>query len=346
MRINGNVMSRDMIVAEIKNGSVVSMDEARIPFKLRSGDFNGWLSSRAIDSHRTNSRLLKKALRLTNLDDAELVLNVNACTITDTYWFRPEGSHLKYDDVRFTFNQFDKLALYGDPDSFNNPNSRTPELTNIGSFEKCWRFDNGEWWMYKQGSDTERFSELFTYKLGCALGFDMAEYALDGECIKSRDFTKGARMNFEAADGLVGSNDDYAVNFEAFLKLSPECARGYLAIIYLDTLVFNMDRHTQNYGVLRDVDSGRVICMAPNFDNNIALISRGYHKNILRDNDMLIKLFTGFLAENGKARELFAEINRHPVTTEILVQIADSIPINVDKEHIVRFIRNGEEKLS
>ena len=41
-----------------------------------------------------------------------------------------------------------------------------------------------------------------------------------------------------------------------------------------------MDRYTENSGLLRDNDSGEIIKLAPNFDNDIALISRGYPKNV------------------------------------------------------------------
>lgn len=84
------------------------------------------------DSHRANSRLLKKALRLAERDDISTVLSVNAVTITDNYWYRPEGSALAWEDVRFKENLFDRLALCGDPDSFSQRPSRTPELTNTG----------------------------------------------------------------------------------------------------------------------------------------------------------------------------------------------------------------------
>lgn len=58
-----------------------------------------------------------------------------------------------YEDIRFKENYFSELALRGDPDSFSNRPSRTPELTNIGSFEKCWKLIDGEWWMYKSGAE-------------------------------------------------------------------------------------------------------------------------------------------------------------------------------------------------
>jgi len=153
--------------------------------------------------------IFKKALRLTGTDDAELVLKVNAVTITDAYWFRENGSSLRYEDVRFRINMFDRLALSGDPDSFNQPYSPTPELTNIGSFEKCWRLEDGRWWMVKQGNDLERFTELFICGMGKALGFSMAEYLKENGTIKSPDFTNGASVNYEAAEGIVGEDEDH-----------------------------------------------------------------------------------------------------------------------------------------
>lgn len=344
MRINGHVMSKDTIIATAENGSVTEINESLVPFRLRGGDIEGWLSSRAIDRHRTNSRLLKKALRLSGAEDAEVALKFNAATITDSYWFRPEGSDLKYDDIRFTFNNFDKLALFGDLNSANNPDSRTPELTNIGSFEKCWRLEDGAWWLYKQGNSDELFSEFFICKLGCKLGFDMAEYRLDSGYIKSLDFTGGASVNFEAAEGFMAGNEDYDKNFSRIYEMSPEFAEQYLRIIYLDTLVFNFDRHTQNYGVLRDVESGKVLGMAPNFDNNIALLARGGLRNTDRKNDKLIELFIKLLHTDPRAGEMAAKL---PAPTEKMVkECAHETGIDVDYERACAIVLNGYTRIS
>lgn len=140
--ITGTLMSEDRPIAQIKNGIIVDADESLLPLYLkRTRDVGGWAAGRAIDSHRTNSRLLKKALRLRAADDMQTALAVNAATVTDRYWFRPEGSTATYEDVRFKKNYFDQLALRGDPDSFSRKPSRTPELTNVGSFEKRLEID-------------------------------------------------------------------------------------------------------------------------------------------------------------------------------------------------------------
>jgi len=151
MRLNGEIRSRDMTVGVVRGGLLVECDEARLPLYLqRTRNVESWLRGRAIDAHRTNSRLLKKALRIGSADDLDAVLRVHAATITDTYWFCPESEALSYEDVRFKDNLFAALALRGDPDSFNRPYSRTPELTNTGSFEKCWVKRGNQWWMIKQ----------------------------------------------------------------------------------------------------------------------------------------------------------------------------------------------------
>ena len=326
MTLNGKILSRDSVIGTVENGLLIDYDEHRLPlYLLRTKDVEGWLRGRAIDAHRTNSRLLKRALRIGMNDDLEAVLHVHAATVTDAYWFRLTGETLCYNDVRFKENQFAALALKGDPDSFNKPYSPTPELTNTGSYEKCWQMTNGKWQIVKAGNALERFSEVFISRLGSRLGFSVAEYEEKDGCVVSPDFTNGASVNYESAVGFVGDDEDYAVNFEAFWKLSPEIAKQYLQIIYLDTLCFNMDRHTQNYGVLRDAESGEVLSMAPNFDNNIALFSRGIPEDLSRKNDKLISLFVELIKQNKRALDFaagFPTPNR-----KMLLECAAGVPV-------------------
>lgn len=178
----------------------------------------------------------------TDLQGAELNFSVinntrfESCTVTDRYWFRPEGSAAVYEDIRFKENYFSELALRGDPDSFSNRPSRTPELTNTGSFEKCWKLINGEWWMYKSGNEKEYFSELFICRLGEKLGLPMAHYELDGEYIRSKDFTNGAEVNFEPMRSLADDDEDYENCFNILNEISPDIAVQYLLLLWMDTV--------------------------------------------------------------------------------------------------------------
>ncbi|MBP5231560.1 MAG: hypothetical protein ILO68_07500 [Clostridia bacterium] len=343
MIITGTLMSEDRTIASVKNGEMTDWDEALLPLYLkRTKSVEGWLASRAVDGHRTNARLLKKALRIRGADDAQVALAVNGATVTDRYWFKPEGSTARYEDIRFKKNRFDTLALRGNPDGFSLEPSRTPELTNTGSFEKCWRLIDGRWWMYKAGNENEYFSELFICRLGEKLGFEMAHYEMDGGYIRSEDFTGGRDWIFEPIFSIMGENDDYSDCFSAIFDISPALAEQYLRIVWLDTVCCNMDRHTANFGFLRDVHIGDILSMAPNYDNNIALISRGYLADVSREHDGLIRVFRDFLHENPAAKELLSQMDLPQITETMIEACFAEAPFEIDRQFVKSFVLNGQ----
>ena len=349
------LMSRNQCVAKIIDRDLHPLQSELLPlFLQRTGDVMAWLEMRAIDSHRTNSRLLKRALRLENKDDLHTVLAVNAVTITDSYWVKPINSPVQYQNVRFQTNMFDKLALRGDVNSFNQHPSRTPELTNIGSFEKCWRLIDGQWWLYKDGNPQERFSELLAYHIGRFLHFSIAEYEADEEYIRSRDFTHNASVNFEPIIGLVDDCSDYRKVDQALQRISADedtkakIRRQYRQLCYFDALIFNMDRHEQNFGLLREPDTGKILALAPLFDHNIALISRGYPRDMDCRDDLLIHDFTELVQAEGSA----LTVSR--LTTDVLESMIRAIPIRLSvteevprpKEFLVRYLLNRQQRIA
>ena len=303
------ILSRNTVVAVWHNNKLQVINNNLLPlYLMRIKDAKSWLETRAIDSHRANSRLLKKALRLSKKDDVSTVLHVNAATITDTYWVREIGSKLKYEDVRFSKDYFSNLALRGLYSSFNSAakhkDTKTPELTNIGSFEKCWKLRDGKWWIYKSANQKEQFSELFVYELGKALGMNMAYYEKGDKCVKSLDFTDSAKVIFEPASSFMGDEEDYTKVAEKLKELCPQAIPDYIKMIFLDTVTANPDRHTGNFGLLRDVKTGKLLGLAPNFDNNMALIARGYPTSTQK-NDLLIALFNELTEKYPEYKSLF-----------------------------------------
>ena len=116
-------------------------------------------------------------------------------------------------------------------------------------------------------------------------------------------------------------------------------------MIYLDTLCFNMDRHNQNYGLLKDPDSGKIIKLAPNFDNNIALILDDKYPKVDGGVTFLRNLFNDFLHSNKKAEKLFKELNIKKLSKEEIQTILDGIDLDVDKQAILEFIINNQNEL-
>lgn len=327
------VMSKDRVVARFDSmNHLVWKDEELCPLYFkRTENLDGWLTSRAIDSHRPNSRLLKKALRLAERDDVSTVLAVHAVTVTDTYWVKDSESDLTWDDVRFQKDYFSTLALKGDYNSFTTANksgkTHTQELTNIGSFEKCWRLKDGVWWLYKQADAFELFSEYFISLLGKCLGFDMAVYIPCSDyvrprtrAIRTRDFTNGASVNFEPLDAVMGENvEDYLHTYNTLKPFGQDIASDYVSIVFMDALCANPDRHSFNLGILRDVDTGKVLRLAPNFDNNMALIARGYPAKCSHGSDLLISDFNALLA-SGAYWKGYGDHRTLPVINEELLE--------------------------
>lgn len=341
---NYYVMSGNTAVAKWENNELTVINRSLLPLYLRRiHNADMWLETRAIDSHRANSRLLKKALRLKEKDDISTVLFVNAATITDNYWIKPFGSELRYEDVCFSDDYFSELALKGSYDSFNkvsNKNSsNTPELTNIGSFEKCWKLIDGKWWMLKSANHEEQFSELFVYRLGKALDMNMAVYERGDRCVKSLDFTNGASVNFEPAFAFMGDNEDYEDVANVLEELCPQAVGDFVKMIFLDTIVANPDRHTANFGLLRSTDTGELLGFAPVFDHNMALISRGYPKSPTK-NDILINLFNDFLSNHPKYKQLLPTI-----TEEMIMSIIKELNMKVRSKEIVSLIMKRYEMI-
>lgn len=347
--LNLMIMSKDKCVARYFGGKLEILEKALLPLYLDRTEYvEGWLEQRAIDHHRTNSRLLKKALRLENKDDINTVLHFNAATITDTYWVKFPDSSLTYEDVRFRENYFDMLALRGDPDSFNRQPSRTPELTNTGSFEKCWRLIDGKWWMYKSENISEQFTELFAYHLARELGIPTAIYERDDGYIRTLDFTGGASVNYETAFSIIGDEADYGKIYRKLKELDSRVAEAYVQMTFFDGLIFNMDRHEHNFGVLRDTETGKILGMAPLYDHNIALITRGFPSDISRTSDRLIADFIQ-LIQDESVRFTLLPLTEFIVTKAVNKTIScfgslDGLPENTP-QFVKEYIMNGYQQI-
>ena len=245
---------------------------------------------------------------------------------------------MKYEDVRFGNDYFSNLALRGLYSSFNSAakrmDTKTPELTNIGSFEKCWKLKDNKWWIYKAANQKEQFSELFVYELGKSLGMNMAHYEKGDKCVKSLDFTDSAKVIFEPASSFMGDEEDYIKVVEKLKELCPKAIPDYVKMIFLDTITANPDRHTGNFGLMRDVKSGKLLGLAPNFDNNMALIARGYPTS-KSANDLLITLFNELMEKYPEYKEYIPK-----VTEQIIKEVISKLNMKVKSQVIVDFVIN------
>ena len=332
--LTGYVMCENTVTAKFEKGVMVDINPKLAPLVIqRTHSLEEFLKLRVMDMSRTNARILKKVLQIEVDEDYKTALYSYALSISDHYWFKPKHSKLKYKEVVFDNDSLFEISLKGEVNVFFSKAKLSPEITTTGSFEKGWRYIDGEWWLYKKGNERQIFSEMFCSYFAELINLNSVAYELDGEYIRCKNFSP--YMNFEPMAALAGDNDRCDYVFNILCGIREDLARDYLKLILFDSIMNNIDRHNENYGLLRDPESGTILSLAPNFDNNLALIATTERLNS-PSKDGFIKVFTDFIKKNAVARSMLHEISIPDIDLDDLRLIALQIPIRINNlEEIV-----------
>ena len=335
LELSGYVMKEDKVVAEFNKGDLVYIDNVFAPFIIqRTHSLIAFLSSRLIDTSRTNARLLKRIMNIHGEEDYLIALKNHATSVTDNYWFRSKNSRLKYKDVSLESDIYNEVSLRGELLYFPQEARLSPQYSLLGSYEKCWRLINNEWWMYKSENTKERYSEIIASRISSILGIPTAYYELDEEYIRTKNFA--SKYNYESISSLAGDDDSYEHVFDVLYQLDKELAKQYLAIIFFDALVNNVDRHNENLGILRDKEDGHIVSLAPNFDLNMSLFSRS--SLLIKKVDGFISLFARFVKSHDHVLELYQEIDFNPLNEEIIKETMNDIDIDDMRKDLIDYI--------
>ena len=332
--LTGSVMCMEDEVARFVNSQLVYIDEDRCPLMIkRTHSLSNWLTSRVIDQSRVNARLLKKAFDIKENNDEIIPLYTYAVSVSDRYWFRPKQSKLKYKDVLLENDIYSEISLSGSLLIYPNKPRLSPELTTIGSYEKGWKLIDDEWWLYKVGSDKEIFSELLTYEISRMLLIPSAIYEYDAPYIRTKNFA--TRCNYEPLKAYLGDDSDYHYVFTKLRELGDLFAKEYLKLIFCDVLMNNVDRHNENIGLLRNIKTGKILSLAPNFDNNLSLVSRS---ELIIDPslDGFMKYFLKEISKHKDMMDMYQTIDIPLLNEEIVQECIDRVPLKMDNESEIK----------
>jgi len=340
---NGFVMCKNIKCAEIKYGKLIIIDEKRCPVLLkRTKSISAWLEDRACDSDRVNIKVLKKKLKIEDKDDCLIAMYNNAMNLTDGFWFKHNKSSAEYEKLRRFENSYGLCALNNIYDDFK-AESFTYELTNTGAMEKCWNYQMGKWNLIKKGTNAEIISECVASRTGEILGMNVVQYEnrkiiyysnIKSQLIKvssCKNFTSD-NVYFESMYAYIGEDEDYKTTIDKLREIE-ECdncmlIHDYLSMLALDYIVYNIDRHTHNYGLLKNFSDGKVISMAPAFDFNLCLTANNcFVKD--KSPDFMLK----FVIDAVKYSKL-----------DFKIKEADLSKLDCD-ENIKKFIINNYENL-
>lgn len=283
------LMNKDEKVAEIVVGKGIlghtyALSDARKD-RLPIGfcHVEEWLENRKASKH---NRRMKAIMQLCDCENMEGFLRAtHGASLNDTFWLKSDEENVKWEDVSLYRNSFDgsisRLA-FGRSDLYDaRLSNASPEMTTSGSFKKCWmRGRNGDICLYKRGREgvraveLEAYSEVMASELASLICPGAVEYKLvklQGEIAsKCRLFTDEACGYVPIAGYADVQHESPDRLLEFFAGIGSEDA--FRRMIVLDSIIFNVDRHGGNYGVLIDNDTLKPIKMAPVFDLNLALL--------------------------------------------------------------------------
>ena len=295
-----------------------------------------WLKSRFLPVNRANSDRVLSGYGLTHNNISGIIKLCKGLSLNDSYWITEPDFKGKFADYNLFENSFYKaLSLiaytgYGSvkPSGF----SSSPEFTTNGMLRKGWRRIDGQIKLYKGGTSgaantgNEPYSEFYAAQIAEAMGLNHAPYILskwkgslccvcelftdiDHSFVPMWRFCKTKSIK-EVAEYLRSLGEDY---FNAFCDM-----------MIFDALIYNTDRHLNNFGLMVNNKNNQPYAFAPIFDNGLSLFNfamaddfadlETYAKSRLSAFDVPFKIAKEFITsrQKGQLRHLQAfKFTRH-----------------------------------
>lgn len=238
-----------------------------------------WWEMRAVPASRATMR---QVINAANCLNTEIYLAKNlGLSMTDTYWIKPKGVNLSFDDVKFT-----NLAMYSHGKvPYHNATSYDPNASLGGQMEKYWDLMHEipilvkeSYKYYGQQSVNEVFATLIHERQKSEVPFVKysAEVTEDrGILCKCPAFTSEnveLLSAYEVVESRKTQNsqslyDEY-INICIENGIDAEQVQHFMDYQTMtDFLITNTDEHLLNFGVLRDANTMKLVGPAPIFDS-------------------------------------------------------------------------------
>lgn len=263
------------------------------PFRTNLSE---WFRGRGIPNWRDKLDLLLHRLDISA--PTELLDKAFGLSLSDQYWLKPIDSNLKYDDVNFFDNDFDYAEFLEASLSLNSKIVKketsliTPNNTTDGMLKKAWIIEDGTRYLLKGGYKNEilqPFNEVLASMICDKLGFNHVPYTLDVykdtvvskcPCFINKDTELITACQIKNDMKRHDNTDDYEEYIKKLEENGISNAREKIENMYiLDFLIMNEDRHLNNFGIIRDVNTLKWLDVAPIFDNGMALNIPYYDEN-------------------------------------------------------------------
>lgn len=285
---------RDIHYIMNKNTPVIEFETCKIlnkqylPYPLYNPYLNGvvdydelyrWVVSRAMPLSRKNVDKLYVKLGMARDKDSSinLMMATHGLSLNDNYWIISDKDigKVTWENVNLHRNSLNNsisyLALLGEESDITIQNKLSAEYTGQGTYAKCFvRSDNGKVYIFKSGTDSDIEAEEVSSNICKILGLYHVEYRKDrifNQNVISSEIVTNENVCWETAHNFTTfSERAFGLNILDFAyKYFKD---QFLAMIVIDGLLLNDDRHLKNWGVELDGSTNQILRMTPLYDFN------------------------------------------------------------------------------
>ncbi len=251
-----------------------------------------WFKGRSIPIGRDDLDLLLAKLNITT--PTELLDKAFGLSLSDQYWIKPFDSNVMYNDINFfdhdfKDSEFANATFSNNKDTTINISLISPNNTTDGRLKKAWIIEDGKRYLIKGGYKNEvmqPFNEVLATMICERLGFKHVPYTIDivkGKVVSKCECFINKDTELVSAYQILHNNCDLEKAYETYINILENngilTAREEVENMFiLDFIMLNEDRHLNNFGIIRDVETLKWTTTAPIFDNGQSL-------NILDYND-------------------------------------------------------------
>ena len=324
---------------EIRYGITEIVNEIRLTDRLPIGysEMAAWIENRNYAKHKEHMKLWLKDW---GIDTTDGFLQITHCLgLNDTLWVKSTDSDLTWDNVSLYQNDFTDIAcrtafetgLFG-----LQLSTTTPEFTTDGTFPKCWVKDESGIHILKQGLSgasnvgLEPYCEYVSSNIGkkifeSVVGYDLVKYK--GILCSTCDLFTSEQIGYVPFGKTIDTTLYYTIPRLVDYFKEYDHAHGtafeleFKKMIVLDSIVFNHDRHLNNFGLLFDNESFDIVGFAPLFDFNFSFLCSLTMEDLKNYRESLIKYDLGH-----KLGGDFELVGREIITEDI----ADLLPTYMD----------------
>jgi len=250
-----------------------------------------WLLHRTAPMNRHGIRAMLRTLGFLPDDPRYLRQLIEFChglSLNDVHWVVKDDSRETWADSNLYANDFStaiaSMAFSGDRAHTIRDADTSPEFTTNGNLAKCWRRVDGEIFLYKAGDSCEPYSEFYAAQIAAAMQLDHVGYSL----------AQFKRRVCSVCPLFTSEKHGFIPAARLMDKAKALSDTRFAEVFFFDAIVFNTDRHLNNFGFLVDNDSNEIVGPAPIFDNGYSLFSQAtFHPGHRDDEFCDLRKFLG-----------------------------------------------------